>query len=96
MQQEKIHNKKFCNINQIIWFMPRTVHLGFVVAKMALGQAFLQVPRFPLSVSVHCCSIFSHVLSGAGQWADWQLQFHQDIVSSLCNNNQVSYIHYTT
>jgi hypothetical protein len=32
-------------------FTPRPIHVGFVVDKVALGQVFLQVLRFPTSVS---------------------------------------------
>jgi hypothetical protein len=31
--------------------------VGFVVDKVALGQGFLQLLRFPLSISFHQCSI---------------------------------------
>jgi hypothetical protein len=38
-------------------FDPGSVHVGFVVDKVALGQAFLRVVAFPLSISFHWCSI---------------------------------------
>jgi hypothetical protein len=37
--------------------VPGQVHVRFVVDKVALGQVFLRVVRFPLSVSIHWCSI---------------------------------------
>jgi hypothetical protein len=38
-------------------FDPGSVHVGFVVSKVALGQVFLRVVGFPLSISFHRCSI---------------------------------------
>jgi hypothetical protein len=38
-------------------FDPVSVHVGFVMDKVALGQVFLRVVGFPLSVSFHRCSI---------------------------------------
>jgi hypothetical protein len=38
-------------------FDPGSVHVGFVVDKVALGQVFLRVVGFPLSISFHRCSI---------------------------------------
>jgi hypothetical protein len=38
-------------------FDPGLVHVGFLVDKLALGQVFLRVLRFPLSISFHRCSI---------------------------------------
>jgi hypothetical protein len=35
----------------------RSVHVGFVVDKVALGQVFHRVLRFPLSISLHQDSI---------------------------------------
>jgi hypothetical protein len=40
-------------------FDPGSVHVGFVVDKVALGQIFPLVLRFPLSISFHRCSITS-------------------------------------
>jgi hypothetical protein len=37
-------------------FNPGSVHVGFVVDKVALGQGFPQVLQFPLSISFHQCS----------------------------------------
>jgi hypothetical protein len=37
--------------------VPGEVHVGFVVDKVALGQVFLRVVGFPLSISFHWCSI---------------------------------------
>jgi hypothetical protein len=36
---------------------PGQVHVKFVVDKVALGQDFLRVVGFPLSISFHWCSI---------------------------------------
>jgi hypothetical protein len=38
-------------------FDPGSVHVGFVVEKVALGQVFLRVVGSPLSISFHWCSI---------------------------------------
>jgi hypothetical protein len=38
-------------------FDPRSVHVGFVVDKVALGQVFLRVVGFLLSISFHWYSI---------------------------------------
>jgi hypothetical protein len=37
--------------------VPSQVHVRFVVDKVALGQVFLRVVGFPLSISFHWCSI---------------------------------------
>jgi hypothetical protein len=38
-------------------FNPGSVHVGFVVDKVALGQVFPEFFSFPLSISFHRCSI---------------------------------------
>jgi hypothetical protein len=38
-------------------FDTRSVHVRFVVDEVALGQIFLPVLRFPLSVPSHQCSV---------------------------------------
>jgi hypothetical protein len=38
-------------------FDPGSVHVRFVVDKVALGQGFLRVVGFPLIISFHWCSI---------------------------------------
>jgi hypothetical protein len=38
-------------------FDPGSVHVGFVVDKLALGQVFPRVLQFPLSISFHRCCI---------------------------------------
>lgn len=48
-----------------------SVHVGFVVEEISLEQDFLQVLRFPLSVSFHACSTRIYVY-----WrllAEWQV-----------------------
>jgi hypothetical protein len=37
--------------------VPGQVHVRFVVNNVALGQVFLRVVGFPLSISFHWCSI---------------------------------------
>jgi hypothetical protein len=39
-------------------FDTTSVHMRFVVNKVALGHVYLQILSFPLSVSLHQCSIF--------------------------------------
>jgi hypothetical protein len=60
-----------------------------VVDKVALGQVFLTILRFPLSVSFQRCSIFTstHVSSGGSTKGPSEVQFHRDIVSPRRNNN---------
>jgi hypothetical protein len=61
-----------CAIAQAVYslqrprFTPRAVHVGFVVEIVALGQVFPKPFGFSLSVSLHLCSIFTHV--SAGGW----------------------------
>ena len=43
-------------------FDPRSVHVRFAVDEVALGQIFLPVLRFPLSVSFHRCSVLIFML----------------------------------
>jgi hypothetical protein len=38
--------------------------VGFVVDKVALGQVFLQVLQFPLSISFHRLSPYSYIIWG--------------------------------
>jgi hypothetical protein len=45
-------------------FTPRAIHVGFVVDKVVPGYVFLQILQFSPSISFHCSSIFTHVLSG--------------------------------
>jgi hypothetical protein len=65
----------------------RSVHVGFVVDELALGQVFVEVLWFLMSVSFHCCSIFTHISSGCWTNGLLQAQFHRDIVLPHCNNN---------
>jgi hypothetical protein len=57
--------------------LQRSVHVGFVVDKVALGQVSVRVLRFPLSVSFHRGS---SCVSGGEQHASWWTQF-RDIAS---------------
>jgi hypothetical protein len=43
-------------------FAPGSIHVGFVVYKVALGQVFLRNLRFPLSVLFHHSSPHSYHL----------------------------------
>jgi hypothetical protein len=45
-------------------------HVRFVVDKVALGQVFLRVRRFPLSVLFHRCSIFTRIIWGMDKVTD--------------------------
>jgi hypothetical protein len=73
-------------------FAPRAVLVGFVVDRVALGQAFLRALRFSLSVSFHRCSIFTHVSSGGWTMGPLEAQFYRDIVSLYCNSNNNSHV----
>jgi hypothetical protein len=42
-------------------FAHALVHVGFVVDRVALGQVFLRVLRFPLSASFHRGSAYSYI-----------------------------------
>jgi hypothetical protein len=44
-------------------FAHRAANVGFVADNVALGWAFSEFFRFPLSISVHSCSIFTDVSS---------------------------------
>jgi hypothetical protein len=44
-------------------FAPRSVHVGFVADKVAVGQVFLRVLRFSLSISFHRGSPRSYIIS---------------------------------
>jgi hypothetical protein len=67
-------------------FAPRSVHVGFVVDKVALGQAFLRVFRFPLNNIPQCFSILIYHL-GDEQLARWWPQF-RDTVSPHWHEQQ--------
>lgn len=41
---------------QVSRFSPKTIHVGFVVDKVALGEVILQVLGSALVISVHQCS----------------------------------------
>jgi len=44
------------------WVRSGTVHVGFVVDKMILGQVFPQALKFCSSVPIHQCSIHTLIL----------------------------------
>jgi hypothetical protein len=52
----------------------RSVHVGFVVDRVALGQVFSKFLSFPLSVTFNCGSVLICHL-GDEQLACWWLQF---------------------
>jgi hypothetical protein len=66
-------------------FTSGSVHVEYVLDKMALGQGFLQVLLFPLSRTFHRCSICTHI---SGGWTKIPLkaQLHREIVSPHRNN----------
>jgi hypothetical protein len=45
--------------------VPWSVHMGFVVDKVVLGQVSIRIQFLPVSI-IHHCSIFSYVSPG-----DW-------------------------
>jgi hypothetical protein len=53
--------------------MPRSVHVGFVVDKVALGQVFSEFFSFPLA-------LHAHVIYLGDEQAHWWTQF-RDVVS---------------
>lgn len=67
-------------------FAPRLLHMGFVADKVSLRQDFRRAFGSPLSVSLHRCSIHTHVYA---RWAMGPLpaQFQGDTVSPHSNNN---------
>jgi hypothetical protein len=44
-------------------FTPVSVNVGFVVDEVTLGQVFLQALQSPLSISFHCGSTYSYIIS---------------------------------
>jgi hypothetical protein len=64
----------------------RSVHVGFVVDKVSLGQVSVRVLRFPLSVALHRCSILTHVSSGRWTMGPLEAQFRRDVVSPHRNS----------
>jgi hypothetical protein len=72
-------------------FAPRLIYVEFMMNRVGLGQVFLQVLGFPLSVSFCSCSVFTHRSSGG--WTKTPLEglFHRDIVSLDCScKNKIS------
>jgi hypothetical protein len=45
-------------VSGVALLQEQSVHLGFVVENVAVGQVFVQLLSFSLSVSSHWCSIF--------------------------------------
>jgi hypothetical protein len=68
-----------------------SVHVGFVVDKVSQGQLYfpLQTFGFPLSISLHYCSIFTYV-SGGRKTGPLETQRHKHIVSHYRNSNKKS------
>jgi len=48
----------FKNKRNLATLDPSLVHVGFVVRVVVLGEVFLSVSPFPLSVLFHHCSVF--------------------------------------
>jgi hypothetical protein len=71
-------------------FIPSSGYVGFVVEKSGTGTGFSLSPFFPLSISSHHCSRFTHVSSGRQAMGLLAAKFHRDIVSLHCNNNNNS------
>jgi hypothetical protein len=46
------------------WIEPRSGHVGFVVDKVALGQVFFRVLRFPLPILIPPTAPHSFVIRG--------------------------------
>jgi hypothetical protein len=73
-------------------FAPRAIHVGFV-DKLALGQVFLRVLWFPLSISFNRCSIFTYVTSGDWTMGPLTATVPQRQTPPLCNNKNKQYLH---
>jgi hypothetical protein len=55
-------------------FAPGSVHVELAVDRMALGQHFLRVLRFPLSESFHRGSTYSYTCIWSGGWTTGELE----------------------
>jgi hypothetical protein len=74
--------------------MFRSVHAGFVLDKVTLGQVSLWALQVSLSISFHHCSIFTHVSCEGWTKGLPAVQFHKDIVSPHHNDKKDSFIIY--
>jgi hypothetical protein len=73
-------------------FAPESVHVGFVVDKVALGQVILRVFGFPMSISFHCNSPYLRITWGrtiGPLVAAFQRQSHPIYMNN--NNKQSEY-----
>jgi hypothetical protein len=60
-------------------FISGSVHIGFAVHKVALGQIFLQVLCFFLHQYHSAMALHAHISPGGEQYACWWLQFREII-----------------
>jgi hypothetical protein len=75
-------------------FAPRSIHVGFVVDKVALGQIVLLVLRFsPVNIIPPLLHYSSMYQMGDGQRGPLEAKFHTDIV--LPHNN-TAFLHTLT
>jgi hypothetical protein len=86
--------RQHVNISRRPGFASRSVHVGFVVDKVALRQVSLLVLRFsPVSIIALGApySLMYHL--GNGQWTRLRPQFHRNIASPHRNNkNKHAYV----
>lgn len=76
-------------------FDPKSVHVEFVVEKVALGKRILQVPRVVLLLSFYQCSMFIHLSSTLILATDSVINTHTkkknfngDYAMVCCNNTE--------
>jgi hypothetical protein len=77
-------------------FAPGSVHVGFVVNKVALGQVLLQAIRFPLSTSFHRASLCVNY-SGINKspFSNRSLETKSHPIDMNNNNNSTVHSHST-
>jgi len=54
-------------------FDPRSVHVRFVVDKVALGKVFLPLLQCPMSLSSHQCSILAFLYEKVKRAKPWNM-----------------------
>jgi len=67
----------------------RSVHVIFVIDKVSMGQVFVQVLRFSLSVSFHFCSILIFIytlLLQEGQRGEAWEPYKSNVLSAIGEN----------
>jgi hypothetical protein len=50
-------------VTVLFGFSTKSVHVGFVMDKVAFGEVLLESFSSPRSVSFYCCYIFTHISS---------------------------------